>query len=286
MQSIYRYSKSSLKELSIPHKMADFIQKEEEEEEEEEERAEQLIHPVLPNHHHSQTPEPSQSFPLLRLPREIRDMIYSFALLHPSDVQYPEPTDPLDIFSLCPSARALTNHPEHCYWGTEKSTRLFFVSRQVSYEARVLFYSTFLLENSPFATIRSLGNSLRGYLSPWTRNLIKRVSITLSISVTPDCYFIRQEYDESEGIRTMLGMLPNIKWVTLRLWFFNGDGPEDQRENIVRKILKIMSPLRGFPDLNIELFLESYRPQQIPILKAVRERHDQYKLGPMASMSQ
>ena len=248
----------------------------------EEDRA-HLLHSVSPNSHHRQTPLPSQTFPLLRLPREIRDLIYSYALLRPRDGPDVGPTD---ICGFYPRPRSLSDWDwdwdwvwDH-YWGTENFSRLFLVSRQVSYEARKLFYSTFLFEFSHFLGISAVSTSLQDYLSPWTRSLIRRISLTLSISVILDKYYTNYEHEARQAIETMLGLLSNIKWVTLTLWFSTLAVPNNQTEDVVTQILEIMSPLRGFTGLNLELCNEGFlSPPQIRIFMAVREGHDQYRIG-------
>ena len=74
---------------------------------------------------------PSQPFPFLKLPREIRDLIYHYAPLRGPTVTPIAISYMLWILSLT------------VYWGTEKSTRLFRTNRQVSTESSEMFYSSF-----------------------------------------------------------------------------------------------------------------------------------------------
>ena len=67
-----------------------------------------------------------------------------------------------------------------------------------------------------------------------------------------------------------MDLLPNIKWVVLRLAFVGCDLPEHQIREIVARVLKIVSPLRGFAGMSLDYF-HSEGAQRTRILGEVRE---------------
>lgn len=100
----------------------------------EDEEALGLPHPAEPDIAPS---VPSRPFPFLKLPREIRDSIYYYALTRPDTGPSVTPRH------ICYIQHRWSALSSPTYWGTEKSTRLFRVNRQVSDESLELFYSSF-----------------------------------------------------------------------------------------------------------------------------------------------
>lgn len=237
--------------------MADFIREEE---------AHYLIRSVSPN---APTPVPSQPFPLLSLPREIRDSIYYYALLRPRN------GPSVNATSICyfhPKVRADSASKSYWtpYWGTRESTRLFLVNRQISNEALDLFYSTFPFHFLQTVDVALVNATLRDTLSPWARGLITRIGFMFGLLCTPGPFTLRREEKARLAVEAVVDLLPNVKRVILTLTFTGHDVPEHQVKEIVARALKIASPLRGFAGLSLE-GADYESAQRTRVLREVRE---------------
>lgn len=115
-------------------------------------------------------PLPSQPFPFLNLPREIRNSIYYYALTNPGKRPNFEPAH---ICYL--DYKASTCNTSASYWGAEKSTRLFRVSHQIYSEAFEMFYSTFQFHFPKTINIALVHKTLRDTLPLRARGLIRNI---------------------------------------------------------------------------------------------------------------
>lgn len=233
--------------------MGDFI---------EEEEAQHLIHSASPN---VPTAVPSQPFPFLKLPREIRNAIYYYALLRPRNGHSFNPTHICYFYPKVPADSFWTP-----YWGTEESTRLFLVNRQTSDEALEIFYSTFPFHFPQSVGVALVNATLRDTVSPWARSLITRISFVFGLLCTPGAFTVRDEEKARQAIEAVVDLLPNIRWVVLTLTFAGHDVPEYQEKEIVARALKIASPLRGFAGLSLE-GADYEHAQRTRIMREVRE---------------
>ena len=182
-------------------------------------------------------PEPKRPFPFLKLPRELRDQVYYYALLRPPD----KPV----LRACCAAARlntvCLWQERSRVYWGTERSTRLFRVSHQVSVEALEAFYSRF-----PFhlCTRAAVVERLLGSLTARAKSLIREVIVNFAIYLRESPCGI--EYDWRAGVERMMELLPNLRQVHLIL-HFRGYGllRKHQESIVVERSVRIAGALKA-----------------------------------------
>jgi len=144
-------------------------------------KAQHLIRSVSPN---AATSVPSQPFPVLKLPREIRNSIYYHALLRPRNGPSVNPTYICYFHPKVPADSA----SKSCwtpYWGTKEFTRLVLVNRQISNEALELFYSAFPFHFPQSVDVALVNATLRDTLSPWARSLITRIGFMFGLFLYP-----------------------------------------------------------------------------------------------------
>ncbi|KAL8908066.1 MAG: hypothetical protein Q9207_001045 [Kuettlingeria erythrocarpa] len=190
-------------------------------------------------------PVPAQPFPFLKLPREIRDFIYYHALVRPG-------TDPdVEPARICyMHHKASSRHVSNSYWGTEKSTRLFRVNRQVYGEASEVFYSTFPF-HFPSTVDRAMVNGTLGVLNVRARRLVRRVGFMLLFRSIPSPFTAKDDSKNEGAIEAVTELLPNIKQVEATIAFIGHDVPDSQITEVVKRILKILAPLKDIPGLTI-----------------------------------
>ena len=191
------------------------------------------------------SPIPSQPFPFLSLPREIRDSIYYYALLHNS----PSPSIGPNHCYFHPKRSVDPRFPPTEYWGTEKSTRLFRVNHQVSHEAMELFYSTYFFYYPIRTTFTLVNATIRDTLTPWARSLIRNIGFQMNLLCTPGPFTIGDEDQRRQAFEAAVKLLPNIKRVELTLNFIGRAVPDYQVKELVARALWTASPLRKFDNL-------------------------------------
>jgi hypothetical protein len=206
-------------------------------------------------------------FPFLKLPREIRDSIYYYALLRPGLGPFSPPAHVCHIHSKVSGPRSTT------YWGTEKSTRLFRVNRQVSSEASEIFYSSFQFHFLQSADVGLVNATLRDTLTPRARNLIRAVgfNITLRTSFPTD----PQSTEKRRQVLTaVVQLLPALEAerarVELCLSFLGIEVPEGEVRKIVDRAVWIASPLKDVKTLVLK-GPENENAQRMRIAREVRE---------------
>ena len=193
------------------------------------------------------SPIPSQPFPFLKLPREIRDLIYDYAILRsktshfviPNHRDFDRPEGPVNPWL------GSTN-----YWGTEISTRLFRVNHQVCHEALEIFYSTSFFDFTIGTTVSLVNATIRDTLTPWARSLIRNIGFHIYFFCSHSDHFtLDYEEERRQGFEAALKLLPNVKRVELTLEVSGLTVPEYQVKELVARALRIVSPLRDFDRL-------------------------------------
>lgn len=187
---------------------------------------------------------PMTPFPLLQLPREIRDLIYYHALSGPEIVVFPDRSS-----QVATRLRSSEDLQKFC-WGTENSTRLFRVNHQVFNEASQLFYSTFHFRFSYSFSVQSVNALFRDCLSVKTRNLISNICFPIVIWSTPGPFTFKDEEKRRQAIAAAIKFLPNLRRVALTV-SLNGDVSEGKVKGVVDRALKVASPLIKMPGLYI-----------------------------------
>ena len=209
-------------------------------------------------------PNPSFSS-FLRLPREIRDTIYYYALVRPYTGPYIEPTG-ICYMHHKPSSR----HASKLYWGTEKSTRLFRVNHQVYSEASEIFYSTFPFHFPASIDIALINHTLRDTLNIRARTLIRKVGFMVPIRSIPYSFTPKDDDKRLLAFEAIAKLLPNIRQVEINVALVGHDAPEWQVMEVVNRVSKTFGPLKDLPGLTI---YESFNTnnQRARIMKEVRE---------------
>lgn len=210
-------------------------------------------------------PAPSHPFPLLQLPREIRDVIYYYALIRPGSGPY---VDPARICYMHHSASS--PHVSDSYWGTEKSTRLFRVSHQVCNEVTSVFYSTFPFHFPQTIKIAMVHATLRDTLPPRARNLITKVGFMILIRGIANRFHLERDETIRQALQAAVDLLPNVKRVELSLAIVGHDVPEWQITEVVNRAVREASPLKGLPGLSIRGGFNENN-QRARIVREVRE---------------
>ena len=213
-------------------------------------------------------PIPSQPFPFLKFPREIRDSIYYHALLRPRNSPCVIPTL-IRYFNFKPRAGPASQSYWYSYWypywGTKQATQLFLVNRQLSNEALEAFYSAYLFQFPPFADNSLVNSTLRDTLLPWARSLITNIGFEFNLHNPTESSTFRGEEKAKQAMEAAVDLLPNIRRVVLTLTFSGHDVPEDQVEEVVTRALNATRPLRRFPGLSLKGF-DAQSAQQTRIL--------------------
>ena len=194
----------------------------------------------------STTSLPIQPFSFLRLPREIRDLIYSHALVRP----IAEPA--LGTAHVCyMHHKVWSRNVATSYWGTERSTRLFRVNRQVSAEATVVFYSTFTFafHLPEVGDNELLSTALWDILPERTRDLISKVRFSIIVWANPRKSPKDDEERRRQALEAAAKRLPNLTQIELILSVPDLDVPESLLEKLVVRVVNMTSPLKEWPGL-------------------------------------
>ncbi|MCJ1338398.1 hypothetical protein MMC09_003685 [Bachmanniomyces sp. S44760] len=222
----------------------------------------------------SLTSIPSQSSLFFKLPREIRDPIYFYALQQPrngASFTCPHICYVLPKMSTTPAFRA----DRGSYYGTKDSTDLFLVSRLISEEAREVFYSTYRFHFPDSVDVALVNATLRDTLLPRSRSLITRIGFSFCLPSVPHPttsfteHLFHREEEARQAVETVMNLLPNVKYVVLKFMFAGHEVPQRREKEAVARALKIASPLGGFANLSVEG--ASYSAQGARITRSVRE---------------
>lgn len=210
-------------------------------------------------------PIPSQPFPFLKLPREIRDSIHYYALIRPGTGPYVEPAH------ICyMHHKASSRYTSTSYWGTEKSTRLFRVNHQFYSETSEIFYSTFQFHFPQTTDVALVNSTLRDTLPPKARRLIRKLSVTILIRGIPGPFTAKDDDKQRLAFEALGELLPNIQRVEISLAVIGHDVPEWQVIEVVNRVLEKLGPLKDMPGLALRGGLNENN-QRARILREVRE---------------
>ena len=212
-------------------------------------------------------PNPSSSFPFLGLPAEIRDEVYYYALLCPFYQSLP-----LDVCPIHHSAPASPS--SRTYWGTERSTRLFRVSHQVSKEALRVFYSSFKFQFPQYSDLELIISALRDTLTYSCRAYIRAVKFFMIQRTTPGPIDQEGEEQWQQVFRAVVELLPCLREgtaeVELIIGFLGADVPHDEVRKVVDRALRRTSPIRHIKGLRVRGSTHE-SAQRVQIVKNVRE---------------
>ncbi len=191
-------------------------------------------------------PVPTHPFPFLRLPREIRNLIYGHALVRPGVGHYVEPARTCFMHHKGGYPSSWTS-----YWGKEKSTRLFRVSHQVSSEATEIFYSTFPFHFPVTIDVALVHDTLRDTLPLRARRLIREIGFMILIRGIQHSFTAQDDEEPRLAIEAAVGLLPNIQRIEVTIACVGHDVPEYQVMEVVDRVLKELGPLRDMPGVII-----------------------------------
>lgn len=201
----------------------------------------------------------AQSFPFLRLPRELRNLVYSHALVRPGSGAY-----------VCyMHHKASSRHVSTSYWGTEKSTRLFRVNHQVYNEASEIFYSTFSFHFPPIMVTTTVNNTLN-VLNVRCRSLIRKIGFALPFRSVTSIITSKAGNRMAQAFIAAAGLLPNLTQVEVNIALIGPYIPGYQTMEAVERILETLTPFKAIPILII-CDGEDQTNQRSRILKGVRE---------------
>ena len=231
--------------------------------------SEKALHLRPPCHQLIPSPVPSQPFPFLKLPCEIRDSMYHYALLY-------DWAGPGVISNRCYFNRRgglpLPLDDSLRYWGSERSTRLFRVNHQVSHEALELFYSTYFFYFPTQNSISLVVATVRDILTPGARSLIRNISFHVDLYESHRLAFIpAREEERRQGFAAAVKMLPNVKRVELTLSFLDKTVPDYEVKKVVAIALKTLSPLKHYTGLVLKEGRTNKSAQWTRIIREVRE---------------
>ena len=203
-------------------------------------------------------------FPFLRLPRELRDLVYSHALIRPDSGPHDEPTD-ICYLHHSPSSR----HFSTSYWGTEKSTRLFRVNHQIYSEASEIFYATFSFYFPPIMDTTMIHDRVN-ILNGRCRALIRKIGFMLPFRGVTSTVTSKAENRMAQAFMAATRLLPKVTQVEVNIAIVGPYLPERQIMETVERILEILTLFKDVPRLIIRGGeVENTRPSQI--LKEVRQ---------------
>lgn len=213
-------------------------------------------------------PIPPHPFPFLKLPREVRDKIYYYALLEPDDHPTVSRLDVCEIYKtrFAPSTR---------YWGSEEATRLFRVCHQVSIEALEIFYSRFTFRFATLGDPTFVKATLQHTLTVWARSLLGRIEISINLRSNPGPFTLGDEEKWRQTIETIRQSLPNIRRARVYVSVVGHDVPEHQVKSVVERALRMIHPLTDLTGV----FLEGSSNETVQRTRIIRELHEALRSG-------
>ena len=182
--------------------------------------------------------------PFLKPRREVRNMIYFYAIGQPDTGSSLIRTHVCFIDHRASSSRVGT-----FYWGTEKSTRLFRVNHQVSAEALELFYSAFPFWFLQTTTAPLVHAVFQDTLTVNARSLVSKENFMIMIWTCPAPYHFDDEAEWRKITITVIQYLPSLRLVQMGFTLIGYDMLEWEVLEVVDRIVKIVNPLKGLPGL-------------------------------------
>lgn len=218
-------------------------------------------------------------FPLFQLPREIRDLIYCYALLRPDS---PLTVKPENFYCYSESDMWLHKDPAPV-WDTGRPTRLFRVNRQFSAEASEVFYSRFPVQFKHTIPAPPIDFAFPDNMPFRNRRYVNSVGFTIMVRISQGSYPFSEEEQVRQDFEDALKWLPYIRRVDLAFEMC-GDYPRDLRiKDTVDGLVQIVSPLRDVAELTLHRGISVRTSQQSRIVEEVCKalaRCEQVKLCP------
>ena len=225
------------------------------------------------------TPRDRKTF--FTLPREIRDAVYSLALI-PLEV---------DIYYLHSKGMALSSPmfptpslASYNYWTSPAFVHrayLLRTNRRIREEASPIFFSRFTFV-IPFGRSDPCGTLLKSWLKMPFRKLIRSIRLSKDIALQPDifspgCWYWQEETleqvhtreaDIPDEFRILAEHLTALKYVDLNLREIGSAVKETQIEAVVQAVLRLVEP---FSSRGIRVNLTEIRPEGCRFWKIVHE---------------
>ena len=192
--------------------------------------------------------------PFLKLPVEIRDMIYSSTPLHPRAWQT-SPNEPYRIDFFKPA--------EFKDLPAKTPLKVLDVSHQISAEATRHFYAQYRFDIWCFKLDLAVLTIQKSFDAE-TRDLIKHVGFRtiLSQKYHPDLG------SRKENIGAILEMLPNVRTVDIKFLVAHESKSQLSTEDLVTGAVLLIGDLECHPGLTVSMFDEQGR--WVEVLKGVR----------------
>ena len=204
-------------------------------------------------------PVPLHPFPFLKLPLEIRNKIYYYALLEPGNDRRAIVRD--NVVEIRQARREAprqctvhnTTHPSRIWnWGTEETTRLFRVCHQVSIEALEVFYSRFTFHFRYKGDSTFIEATLQRRLSVWARSRLGYIEFTVPLRSNPGPFFLRDEEGWHQTIKIIRQSLPNIRRANVYVSITGPEVPEHEVKSVVKRGLKMIQPMADLTGLVLD----------------------------------
>lgn len=191
----------------------------------------------------------TKPFPFLKLPHEVRDMVYTFALISPISFDTgPVLFDPLTHIWYM-HYPTWPHQASRSYLGTEQSTRLFRVNRQVSAEAVKVFYSTFtlILRFSYYHHEVRIAHAFNEISSIGARSLIGKVELTIGVDDKKPLVY-------NYAMEALMELLPNVRRLELIPILYGLPLSESRALAMVENLLDLMrSPKAAMPEIVVRV---------------------------------
>lgn len=218
-------------------------------------------------------------FPFFQLPREIRDLIYYFALLRSDSKLTIKPEN-----FYCYSESDVWPHKDPApVWDRGRPARLFRVNRQFSAEASKVFYARFPVQFKHTIPAPPIDFAFPDNMSFRNRRYVKSVGFTIMVMISSSPISFSEEEKVRQDFEDALNWLPYIRRVDL-VFEMCGDYPQDLRiKDIVDRLVQILSSLRDVAELTLHRGSSVRTSQQKRILEEMRKalaRCGQVKLCP------
>ncbi len=221
-------------------------------------------------------PVSTEPFPFLQLPREIRDLIYYFALTR---LISPLTIPPENIYCYPSDVRIEKN--SMLLWDKARPHHLFRVSHQICAEALEIFYSKFPMQFTHSLATPFINVTLWDNMSLENRSLVKSVGFTIIVTITKSHWYISQEMQIRKEVEDVHKWLPNIRRVDLAFGIESRPPRESQVKDVVDRLVQIVSPLQDVASLTLHRGGSASASQLMRIVVEVHEaltRCEQVKL--------